>query len=64
MRSLEIDLNSNEDVFISMAPGLLRLYTSVGVIEGLDVNKENFDKYQARYYNSNINPIAPIYACT
>ena len=50
MRSLGIDLNSNEDVFISMAPGLLRLYTSVGVIEGLDVNKENFTRFMSACY--------------
>lgn len=31
-----------------LGPALLHTYSAVGVVEGLDVDKENFDKYSAR----------------
>ena len=31
-----------------LGPALLHTYSAVGVFEGLDVDKENFDKYSAR----------------
>lgn len=31
-----------------LGPALLHTYSAVGVVEGLDVDKENFDKYTAR----------------
>ena len=32
-----------------LGPALLHNYISVDVVEGLDVDKEDFDKYSARY---------------
>jgi ubiquitin-protein ligase len=32
-----------------LGPALLHTFSAVGVVEGLDVDKENFDKYTARY---------------
>lgn len=32
-----------------LGPALLHTFSAVGVIEGLDVDKEDFDKYSARY---------------
>lgn len=31
-----------------LGPALLRTYVSVDVVEGLDVDKDEFDKYSAR----------------
>ena len=31
-----------------LGPALLHTYAAVNVVEGLDVDKENFDKYGAR----------------
>ena len=31
-----------------LGPALLHTYSAVGVVEGLDVDRENFDKYAAR----------------
>ena len=32
-----------------LGPALLQTYSAVGFFEGLDVDKEDFDKYAARY---------------
>lgn len=32
-----------------LGPALLHTYAAVSVIEGLDVDKENFDKFSTRY---------------
>ena len=32
-----------------LGPALLHTYTAVHVVEGLDVDKEDFDKYATRY---------------
>lgn len=31
-----------------LLPGLMDVYVSAGIVEGLDVDKENFDKYSVR----------------
>ncbi len=35
-----------------LGPALIQTYSAVGFFEGLDVDKEDFDKYSARYYNT------------
>ena len=32
-----------------LGPALIHTYSSVDIVEGLDVDKEEFDKYSARY---------------
>lgn len=49
LNSTYLDIKTNPTVYRTLGPALFRLYTSVGVVEGLDVNKEDFDKYAARY---------------
>ena len=38
-----------ESVQTRLCPALIHTYISVDVVEGLDVDKEDFDKYGARY---------------
>ena len=33
-----------------LGPALIHTYSSVDIVEGLDVDKEEFDKFSARYY--------------
>lgn len=35
-----------------LGPALIHTYSSVDVVEGLDVDKEEFDKFSARYENT------------
>lgn len=32
-----------------LGPALIHTYSSVDIVEGLDVDKEEFDKFSARY---------------
>ena len=42
-------VQGNPSVRENLGPALLHTYTAVGVFEGLDVDKESFDKYSTRY---------------
>ena len=42
-------VHTNPAVTTHLGPALLHTYVSVAVVEGLDVDKEDFDKYGARY---------------
>ena len=41
-------LHSNPTVRDKLGPALLLAYTAVDVVEGLDVDKDSFDKFSAR----------------
>lgn len=46
---LSVMVQGNPSVRDNLGPALLHTYAAVSVFEGLDVDKENFDKYTTRY---------------
>lgn len=42
-------VQGNPSVRDNLGPALLHTYAAVSVFEGLDVDKENFDKYTTRW---------------
>lgn len=48
MSDLEAMVHTCPSVQEKLGPALLRTYVSVDVVEGLDVDKDTFDKYGAR----------------
>ena len=45
---LSATVHASPTVRDHLGPALLHSYVAVSVVEGLDVDKENFDKYSAR----------------
>ena len=46
---LSVMVQGNPSVRDNLGPALLHTYAAVSVFEGLDVDKENFDKYTTRW---------------
>lgn len=45
---LSVMVQGSPSVQDKLGPALLHTYAAVSVVEGLDVDKENFDKYATR----------------